>query len=442
MDCDGEWLVFNSLTCALAKIDENTKRLLRNPDPLIEHSELFNELKKGGYAIEDDVDETQVLNFYRLKDKFNSNISSITIAVTLSCNFSCVYCFEEHRPVFISDAVKDAIYSKVEGLAKSGINIKITWYGGEPLIAKASIWEMSKKLIDICEKYDVSYTAVIVTNAYLLDKETILNMKKYKIAQVQTTLDGPEEIHNSMRKLLGNNPEGTFERIVNNLKLAVENDLKIHIRIHINKINKEKLSDLLSLLKNKGLNSCAIDLGQIKPYTENCKCIVGDCLDTENFAKQSLYYQPIFEKYGFEIFCFDYPSSILSYCRKSHNVNNFIIGPSGELYSCWVEVGDENLVIGSIFEEKYTSGINSHELSYFMWSPFDYEACTDCNILPICMGGCTHCSKQTNKPDCQMWKYILKDILIGKYEKCRSVTDNDRAINYVVYPKLSVNRGI
>lgn len=436
INCNNTWLIFNSFTCALAEISYDTKQLLEGSISSIKNCELLKNLKNGGYIVEDYIDETQVLKFLRLYNKFNNNEASITIAITLACNFSCIYCFEQHSPIFISDDVKFAIYNRVEHMAKSGININITWYGGEPLLYKSIIWEMSEKLISICKQYNVNYNAIIVTNAYLLDEQTISNIKKYKINQIQTTLDGPEDIHNSMRKLLGDNNNGTFQKIVNNLELAVKNNLKIHIRLHINKVNEYKLNDLLSVLETKGLNACSIDLGQIKPYTKNCESVIGTCLNTKKFAERSLHYQPLFEKHGFDTFYFDYPSPILSYCRKFYSINDLIIGPTGELYSCWVEIGDKNSVVGSIFDQKYKTEIDFRILPNFMWSPFDYKTCTDCNILPICMGGCTHCFKQNGTLDCQIWKYSLQDVLKHKYDKYKNnAIQKNKAINYIVYPK-------
>lgn len=435
------WLIFNSLTGSLALISQRAKALLKICNETQCQTEVIKSLEYGGYVIKDNVDERKLLEFHRVKNKFKNDIANITIAVTLSCNFNCVYCFEKHSPIFISENVRHAIYERVELLAKNGVNIKITWYGGEPLLAKKSIWEMSEVLIKICEKYHVKYYADIVTNAYLLDKQIVMNFKKYKIKQVQTTLDGPEVVHNEMRKILGNN-DGSFRQIIENLKLAREHDINVHLRIHINKVNEDKLVDLLSSLKANNLTSCSIDLGQIKPYSERCRDITGDCLDTKDFAKLSLHYQTLFEKYGFNTFCFDYPRPILSYCRKSHNVNSLIIGPSGELYSCWVEVGDESAVIGNIFENDCKKIANNHDLDYFLWSPFDYQMCIDCKILPICMGGCTHCAKQSGKPDCQIWRYILREVLVHKYENQKCNVDESKDVNYIVHPHPAINLGV
>lgn len=432
---EDKWLIFNSLTCALAIINNDAKESLENCNMPNVNSELLNKFEQGGYIVNDDIDEIELIKFYRYYNKFNSNIANITIAVTLACNFSCVYCFEEHKAIYISNKVKEAIYKKVEDFAQKGVNIKVTWYGGEPLLAKTHIWEMSQKLIKICEKYKVKYYADIVTNAFLLDEQTLNNLKKYKIFQIQTTLDGPEDVHNSMRiKLNKNVLDGTFNKIIKNLRLAIKHGIKVHIRIHINKINEDKLNELLFSLKCNDLTECSIDLGQIKPYSESCKNIIGSCLDTKSFAKLSLYYQKLFEKYGFNNFCFDYPKPTLSYCRKSHTTKSLIIGPGGELYSCWVEVGDKRAIIGNIFEEKYKNGVNFNELSYFLWSPFDYKMCLNCKVLPICMGGCVHCAKQTKNPDCQMWKYNLKGVLFHKYQKQKDKINKSKDVNFIVEP--------
>lgn len=77
---------------------------------------------------------------------------SLTIAPTLECNFSCEYCFESHTKNIMSIEIQNEIYSWVKVAAQDKMNVNITWYGGEPLLAKIIIFEMSENMIKICKK--------------------------------------------------------------------------------------------------------------------------------------------------------------------------------------------------------------------------------------------------------------------------------------------------
>src|SRR5699024_5938565 len=124
-------------------------------------------------------------------------------APTLSCNFGCPYCYEEPKSGFMSEEVQKSILDMITEAAKRRKDISVTWYGGEPLIAKDIIFNMSEKIINICEENDCDYSSYIVTNGYLVTDEIIENFKKYKITGAQITIDGPPEIHNSRRFLKG-----------------------------------------------------------------------------------------------------------------------------------------------------------------------------------------------------------------------------------------------
>lgn len=79
------------------------------------------------------------------------------------------------------------------------------------------------------------------------------------------------------------------------------------------------------------------------------------------------------------------PSFQLGGCSADH-ANTFIIGPAGELYKCWVEVGQEDKIIGHINEPK----LNLSRLSEFIVGSdmFNDKKCVSCQLLPICDGGC------------------------------------------------------
>jgi len=64
-----------------------------------------------------------------------------------------------------------------------------------------------------------------------------------------------------------------------------------------------------------------------------------------------------------------------------------MIGPSGEIYKCWNDVGNSEKIVAFINQSKIT---NMSLLSKYMvgTSCFEDEKCKDCFFLPICSGGC------------------------------------------------------
>ena len=70
---------------------------------------------------------------------------------------------------------------------------------------------MSKKFIEICDKYGVRYQANIITNGYLLNKEIVKELEDIHVKHIQVTIDGPKDIHDKRRFLKGK--QGTFDKI-------------------------------------------------------------------------------------------------------------------------------------------------------------------------------------------------------------------------------------
>ena len=68
-------------------------------------------------------------------------------------------------------------------------------------------------------------------------------------------------------------------------------------------------------------------------------------------------------------------------------INGFLIDPRGDLYKCWIDIGDKDFKIGSVLKPdilnkevliKYITGVDQLE----------DDECRKCKILPICAGGC------------------------------------------------------
>ena len=159
---------------------------------------------------------------------------------TSDCNFKCKYCFESSRPaIYMKEDVEDAIVQFV-AKQKSDI-IHVCWYGGEPLMAKDSIFRLTDKLQTLGKEYSAS----IVTNGYLMDEPFILSLNKLKIKLVQITVDGNKTIHNERRPHISDS--NSFDKIIDNIRKLISltnGKVCLSVRVNIDRTNQQEFASV------------------------------------------------------------------------------------------------------------------------------------------------------------------------------------------------------
>lgn len=78
------------------------------------------------------------------------------------------------------------------------------------------------------------------------------------------------------------------------------------------------------------------------------------------------------------------------------------------LYKCWSDIGLEEYCLGNVL-----SGIDnkSRIYEYALYDPTMDQQCKECNILPICMGGCPRRRIDNIDNRCSVYKYALESYL-------------------------------
>lgn len=406
---NGEQLMFNSRTTATAALDRPALDILKAVRLGIEvkETELVREMKRAGFLVEASVDELQQLEMSYNLSKYEKAGLGLVIAPTMACNFACPYCFEGAQTGIMSEELQDKIISMASDFAKNGQNLNITWFGGEPLLAKKTIYSMSEQLIGICKREKVDYEAGIITNGYLLDEETIQRLKEYRVTSIQITLDGLSETHNRKRKLKSNSDEPTFARILENTLLAKKFGIDTAVRINVDRETQQELEQLLELMIEKGLEE-DLYLGHVQANTDSSKDFAENCLSTEEFACVCADFENLLFSKKIKT---DYPEPTRMGCGADY-LYSYVIDADGDMYKCWNDIGIKGNSIGNIGVlenlSQFVQNPNQNYSKYLTWSPFDFEKCRECNILPICMGGCQYNGRDAGEPVCENWKYELE----------------------------------
>lgn len=258
--------------------------------------------------------------------------------------------------------------------------IGITWYGGEPLMAFTTIKKIIDRINSDCNAKLVSQD--IVTNGYNFDKNVIDFFKSQHLKRIQITIDGPEDVHNKTRVLCTG--KGTYKRIINNLQAIIDGlpDTRLVIRVNVGKDNKDSYPVLCDELQERFSNKISVYPGFIRIYDENQTHLICDSMEHKDIVS---FYDYLEEDGNFDINY--YPSLCKSRGCVATCSTAYVIGPMGELYKCWNDMGNEEMVVGNIADKELSRpDLYNRYMIDGTWTSDDN--CRQCFFLPICSGGC------------------------------------------------------
>jgi uncharacterized protein len=410
--------VFNGVSGALLRMPRSEHQALTkflNDDENADcPPELLEQLVRGHMLIGDSNDELALLSKRYEATRNNTSSFGLTIVTSLGCNFDCPYCFEAKHPSILDGDVQQAVLEVVDDQLPRVSNLDVTWFGGEPLVGKKPLLALSDAFIERCDRAQVGYSATIVTNGYLLDEETCMQLRDRRVISAQTSLDGPPEVHNRMRPLAGGKP--TFWQIVKNLHHAVDY-LDISVRMNVDRGNFSHAEDLLKILANEGLaGRLTVYPGHITGNTDNLAApsanYRGACFTKPDFAQAELEFKALAMSYGFSGPSLPRPSGAPCTAVRS---NTLVVGSKGELYKCWDSVGNRLEVIGHISDYRNTNGRLAKWMKY---DPFSNKECRGCIALPVCMGGCAHHAFELNQYEnrCGSFRFTYHEQILSYVE--------------------------
>lgn len=349
-------------------------------------ADTLRDLTLARMLVDDDADELGVLERRYRAGTTDRSSFALTIVTSLGCNFDCPYCFED-KPAAILDRETEQLLLEVLDAQLGTIErFHVTWYGGEPLLARDRIDSLSEAFLARTTAADVEYSARIITNGYLLTPDVARRLRALDVSTAQVTLDGPPEAHNRMRPLRSG--RGTFDVILDNV-VACADLLPISIRVNLDASNAEEYLGLLDLLVERGLaGRVRVYPGQVVAYPDQAgapsETYRPHCFTLPEFAEvEREFLAAAYERGLAEP---SLPKPIATPCTAVRT-NELVVGARGELYKCYDSVGNPHEVIGHL---RSWRDPNDRVLKWLRYDPFADEGCRSCIALPTCMGGCPH----------------------------------------------------
>lgn len=416
---EGATYLYNSLTgldSVMKVYDKDLQEEIRNhlEGNTIEQPNqiLVNLLKEKGYLVDGDTDELKLVESKKQKLLTDEKLT-LTLIPTSGCNFKCVYCYEEFKPIMMSDKTIEDVVKFTETLLTGKKVLFVNWFGGEPLLALDIMEKLTAALRELCRTKKVAYFAGVTTNGYLLTIENFKRLSACRVIDYQVSIDGLKEDHDRLRCL--KNSKGTYDVIFKNLKRISEeitgNRFSISIRCNCLKASKEKREEAETIFYE--------NFGNDKRFSITLHAVMdwgGDSVNSlrsELLTKEEeidLLTEALRDKSEkrmkklTHLNVLDSRSNSCFACKT----DNYVIGADGSIYKCTSDFGKPlgNVSDGRQPEEWYDISKQT-ELK---------EECKDCAFYGACMN--TICPKalKEGKLMCPVEKDCI-DSLIGSMGK-------------------------
>lgn len=402
----------------LSIADAEKMELLRKGEIVNDKDFTLELLEKGYMAEETDESKLYRKRYFDFIDSRDKDEIQIFFVTNYSCNFACTYCYQDqyNNPnQELSNDIIDAFFSYVEK-EFAGRKKYITIFGGEPLLnspkQKALITHLLNKANE--SKLEISF----VTNGYSLEDYSIL-FRKGNIREIQVTLDGTENIHNSRRFLKGG--DGTFDKIVRGIDASLENHIDINLRMVVDKENIGNLPELARFAIVKGWTKSLYFKTQIGRNYElhHCQSSPEKLFErvslfesifelTKQHPHLAEFYKPAYSVAKFLSENGELPDPLFDSCPACKT--EWAFDYTGQIYSCTATVGKSEESLGSFYP-----GITRKNDIIHQWENRDVTSipeCKDCPVQLACGGGCGSIAKNRTgnicTADCRPAKELLE----------------------------------
>ena len=424
---EGGTLLFNSSSRALSVLDADETEMYHALEAGNASSLSSDKvqgfaagLRTDGFLLPLDYDEKEAFRDMYMAERQSKQTMLLTIAPTMACNFACGYCFQglDKDLKKIGPKVPDGIFDFVASHADQLNNLTVCWFGGEPLMSKDAIYALSDRLIALCDKKGIGYSASIVTNGYFLDAATAQKLWTRRCSMAQITVDGGKSSHDKARPLTSG--RGTYDVIMKNIgEVLDETPFEIQIRVNVGRDNVDGCSDMLDHFvseKYAERGSFSVNFAQLEASTAESGTAFEEGLSKADFNRLVIGLGDRAREAGLAG-VMQAPGGIMGLCIAARDLG-YLISANGDVHKCWETAHDPTKRIGTVFKpDELNDSLNAK--LWDAWKPFDNPVCDSCKIAPMCGGACAHRFIYQGAGDehalpCPDWKWNTAEYLFSR----------------------------
>ncbi|MBW2645991.1 MAG: radical SAM protein [Deltaproteobacteria bacterium] len=362
--------LYHTMTGAFILIpEEEWSHILSNPgDP-----ETIELLHEQGFLVKKDVDETALFDYWKQQQIHDFSTLTSKVLVTRKCNNRCRYCILDPEAKDMSSETSramDKFYIETIN-EKRPEKVKDDYLGGEPLLAIDIILESAARRFRHCEAQGIEYGFTITTNGTLLNPSVVLNMKEVGLTGIHVSMAGPGPIHDHLRP--SKNGGKTYDIITKNLQaISGMTPITIECQYDSGTLDYQRIPEMFDDFKERDIAIKEINFTPIlarrgeNPYDSG----MGD-------PEVGLWLMREAKKQGY-LHEREAPSNA---CMADYRCR-FVFDTDGSIIPCPSVQGGE-MACGHV-----TKGIDFVSESQLLKRNLPYRCLNECELLPICMGGC------------------------------------------------------
>ncbi|MFK7779757.1 MAG: His-Xaa-Ser system radical SAM maturase HxsB [Candidatus Gracilibacteria bacterium] len=344
---------------------------------------------------------------YRTKKQFlYTGAVLLVFVVTTRCQHKCHYCQitpQSTKAIEFDMTEEIAEKSVIIAMQSPAKSITIEFQGGETLLAFNIVKFIVQYAKQLNETIGKNIEFVLATSLVDITREQLEFIKEHNIL-LSTSLDGPEDLHNTNRPI---HSENTYKKFIEGFNLSKEyvGDT-ISPLLTISKNSLSRIEDIIKEYQKIGKNSISLralspygfavktmskigysEQEYIKFYLNALDYIIDMNLDGTYFREEyaTLLLRRILTPYSTGYVDLQSPSGA--------GVNALVFHYNGEIYPAdearmLAEMGDKNFLLGNVSDNTYKDIINKPKLQLIIQDSCaeSLTNCSECAYLPYC--GC------------------------------------------------------
>ncbi len=305
---------------------------------------------------------------------------ALAIELTAFCNQKCGYCYNDWRadPSEIGSLPREELLGLVDRALTEVDFDHLTLTGGEPF-ARPEIFEV----LEVAQRH--GKRALIISNGGIVTEAHAERLAPLRPLFVQITLNGPDAaLH---EEHVG---KGHFEPTLRGIRTLADKGVTVAGSIVVTRKNARKVGEILSLFRSLGVKDVALSryspagyaAEQVAELLPSRSDLLEGLRQAEPFGAEGMSLQVTMPVPPCVIDTADFPHIRFSSCPIGTEMQEFALGPRGELRQCTLHATSIGDARASSFAELVTSEVVTQ---YRDTTP---EFCKPCPFKQQCLGGC------------------------------------------------------
>ena len=321
-------------------------------------------------------------------------VKALCLHIAHDCNLACRYCFAEEgeyhgRRALMTYEVGKAALDFLIANSGNRRNLEVDFFGGEPTLNFQVVKDLVAYGREQEKIHNKNFRFTLTTNGVLLNDD-IMEFANKEMDNVVLSIDGRKEVNDYMRPFRGG--QGSYDVIVPKFQKFADsrNQERYYVRGTYTHHNLDFSKDVLHLadLGFKQISVEPVVAQETDDYAIREEDLPQLFAEYDALAKEMVKRKKEGKAFNFFHFMIDLEggpcvAKRLSGCGSG--TEYLAVTPWGDLYPCHQFVGNEDFLMGNVFEGLKRTDIRD---SFKSCNVYSKEKCRECFARFYCSGGC------------------------------------------------------